>query len=222
MTECREASVEGRGARRGFTLVEMLVVVAIIAVLAGMIIPITGALKKVRIRARAKAELAEVQLAIEAYKTKLGHYPPDNPAIPAQNQLYYELKGTTNDGTYFRTLDGSAWLTKNDLQNLFNTDGIVNCSRGGGDEVEPAVNFLKGLRSDKFLACSTPSCAVLGSSVEGPLMYSGASGKINPWRYDLSSPTNNPNSYDLWIDVLVGNQTNRISNWSRQPLVVGP
>ena len=43
--------------------------------------------------------------------------------------------------------------------------------------------------------------------------------KINPYRYNSSSPTNNPRSYDLWIDVLIGGKINRISNWSEQPIV---
>jgi hypothetical protein len=32
-----------------------------------------------------------------------------------------------------------------------------------------------------------------------------------------TNPTNNPGSFDLWIDVLYGGKTNRISNWSKDP-----
>jgi len=63
---------------------------------------------------------------------------------------------------------------------------------------------------------------VLGAPLDGPLMFMDAAlppHKINPYRYNSSSPTNNPRSYDLWIDVLIGGKFNRISNWSEQPIV---
>ena len=43
---------------------------------------------------------------------------------------------------------------------------------------------------------------------------------VNPFRYNSSSPTNNPNSFDLWIDVMIDGKTNRISNWSREPIIL--
>ena len=42
-------------------------------------------------------------------------------------------------------------------------------------------------------------------------------GGLNPWRYVSSNPTNNPGSYDLWVDLLIAGVTNRVSNWSQQP-----
>ncbi|MEI9963171.1 MAG: hypothetical protein WDM76_19275 [Limisphaerales bacterium] len=43
---------------------------------------------------------------------------------------------------------------------------------------------------------------------------------VNPWRYNSANPTNNPGSFDLWVDILVRGKTNRISNWSKQPQIV--
>src|ERR1700751_3501851 len=76
---------------RAFTLIELLVVIAVISLLAAMIFPITGAVTRNRIRSRARTELEKVVTAIEVYKSKLGHYPPDNPDNATVNQLYYEL-----------------------------------------------------------------------------------------------------------------------------------
>src|SRR5882762_9028780 len=91
-----------------FTLIELLVVIAIIAVLAAMLFPAGSAMKKRATLSRARAELDQVATAIESYKAKLGHYPPDNAANPVLNQLYYELVGTTivSPG-FYKTLDGS-------------------------------------------------------------------------------------------------------------------
>ena len=61
-----------------------------------------------------------------------------------------------------------------------------------------------------------------GTALPGPLTYSGPNGaKINPWRYNASSPKYNAATFDLWMDVMVGDKTNRICNWSDKPLVVG-
>jgi prepilin-type N-terminal cleavage/methylation domain-containing protein len=222
---------------RAFTLVELLVVIAIIALLAGMIIPVTGALGRIKIRAKARAELAQVQVAIEAYKSKLGHYPPDNPGSAYVNQLYYELLGTTNWNNTYNTLDGSAQMAAGSVSSTFGAGGFVNCSQpGGGDEVRAAVVFLRGLKQGesasvsvngvlaRVLTCSVPwsgnSPMHPGLSLT-PGVSSVSPATANPFRYVSSNPVNNPNSFDLSVDVIIGGKTNRISNWSREPTVVG-
>ncbi len=215
--------------RHAFTLIELLVVIAIIAVLAAMIFPIVGAVNKVKLRSVAEGGLTQVETAIQSYKAKYGFYPPDNPSNAAVNQLYFELLGTTastlgNAIFSYTTLDGSATINLPGLNNVFgpNVAGFMNSTKGaGGDEGPVAVNFLKGLKAVQFLAVTNPTSTFLGAPLDGPLIYQSPTGaKINPWRYNSSSPTNNPNSYDLWIDVLIAGKTNRFSNWSKQPLIV--
>jgi prepilin-type N-terminal cleavage/methylation domain-containing protein len=63
--------------RFGFTLVEMLTVIAIIGILAALM---SGAMVAVRARvqkAAISAELKQLEMALEAYKTTYGEYPPD-------------------------------------------------------------------------------------------------------------------------------------------------
>ncbi len=63
--------------RRGFTLVEMLAVVVIIGILAGLItaaaVQVIGTARNTRIL----SEIGQLDLAIKAYKEKFGDYPPD-------------------------------------------------------------------------------------------------------------------------------------------------
>jgi len=216
---------------RAFTLIELLVVIAVISIIAAMIFPVTGAVNRNKIRRRAAGELAQVQLAIEAYKAKLGHYPPDSPPngatwTPWINQLYYELRGTTNNGAGYVTLDGSAQMINASVPLVFgpNVTGFLNCYQSaGGDEARTPTSFIKDLRPSAFLLVSVggQQAELLGTTLEGPLMLQGVNGgKLNPWRYNSTNPTNSPSSYDLWVDVIIAGKTNRISNWSREPLIV--
>src|SRR6266702_2421912 len=54
-------------ASRAFTLIEMLVVIAVISLLAAMIFPITGAVTRNRIRSRTRTELEQIATYIELY-----------------------------------------------------------------------------------------------------------------------------------------------------------
>ena len=66
-----------RSASRGFTLVEMLVVLIIIATIMGFLVPgILAALKRGRIAA-VKTEITQLEQAIESFRAKYGTYPPD-------------------------------------------------------------------------------------------------------------------------------------------------
>jgi type II secretory pathway pseudopilin PulG len=239
------ASVRASRSRAGYTMVELMVVMAMIIILVSLVFPTIGAVKKRRTIALAQAQLKQVETAIQAYKSQLGFYPPDNPGNPVTNQLFFELSGTTRadlgGGNYsFVTLDGSSQITRAGLMELFGSDafgepkvkGFANSSATarGTDSRAAAVNFIPGLlpaQIGRMMIAGVTNNVLWVCSVKWPLttvpnqvlVVNGPG--LNPWRYTSTHPSFNPGSYDLWVDVIIGARVYRVSNWSKEPQIVG-
>jgi hypothetical protein len=162
-------------------------------------------------------------------------YPPSG-AIGQQNRftvnpLYFELEGVTSTNG-FTTLDGQNAVPTSQIQAILGVGGIINCSKGavGAEDYVPAKVFLPGLKANQIKTVTNPpssgnnAVAILVSSVGGPdASYQPLGGpNINPWRYNSVDPTNNPGSYDLWIQLRINGKTNLICNWSKQVQINNP
>jgi prepilin-type N-terminal cleavage/methylation domain-containing protein len=209
--------------RHGFTLVELLVVIAIIGVLAALIIPTLSKITALRAVSKTRTELKEVESWIVEYKAKRGYYPPDNPANPNINQLYYELSGTIFANGAYRTLDGSATVTTNMLPGDFGgpVNGFMNVMKEPRDEGMEAQKFVKELKPGQVAELPSSLKILVGSvgwdsKLPPPTQFPG----INPFRYVSTNPTHNPNSFDLWIDIYIQGKTVRICNWSEDPITL--
>ena len=62
--------------RTGFTLVEMLAAVAVIAILISLIVPALTMVKKSADMARQRAQFHSIEIALEAFRADFGDYPP--------------------------------------------------------------------------------------------------------------------------------------------------
>ncbi len=212
------------GRPRAFTLIELLVVISIIGVLAAFTIPVLKTLKRQQYIRVARAELDQLATALENYKGQYGVYPPANAADPLMPQLYYELSGTimvtTNGPDYFKTLDGSATIPAASVNTAYGVGGFVNCTHGVAEDAITARNFLPGLKPSRvnyYVTNNLVQTAILVTSVGGPddaYKPLSASG-LNPVRYAYPG-TNNPNSYDLWVQLVINGRTNLICNWNGQ------
>ena len=63
-----------------FTLIEMMTVIAVIVILTGMVLSISGYATRKGALARAEGEIQMISSACESYKADLGNYPRDVPA----------------------------------------------------------------------------------------------------------------------------------------------
>jgi prepilin-type N-terminal cleavage/methylation domain-containing protein len=221
--------------KTAFTLIEMLVVIAIISILAGLIV--TGAsmaIGKGKV-SRVQAERDALVTAIQSYKKQMGYYPPDNPNDNRFSSLFYELTGTTNfqkAGITFLSPYTGEHLTAINITNLFGVGGFMNSSPDINNiyNFDPAVAKQGGKARDagsllsgscaQFTVSGSPGLTftVFGVPVNGLDVTNALNGKqMNLWHYVSTNPTNNSDSYDLWMDIKYSGKTNRISNWSPDP-----
>ncbi len=217
--------------RRAFTLVELLVVISIIGVLAAFTLVGLKSVKRTQKISSAKVEIREIELAIENYKAKYSAYPPGNNfGNPLLSQLYYELSGTTITAiggvNYYVTLDGSSQIKVTDVPVAYKVDGFLNCTKGGGEDAASAKNFLPGLKPNRIniqVPNNGVTTTMLVTTVGGPDdNYQPLNATaLNPFRY-VNPGTNNPDSYDLWVQLVINKQTNLVCNWSKTVLRNSP
>jgi len=180
-----------RAIPRAFTVIELLLVIAIIIILAGLILSTVGYVQKKGARARAEAEIAAMSAALESYKADNGIYPRDatktdqvDPAaspIPttATQFLYEQLSG--NSATNLQPISGAKSYFAFKPQMLFGTkDSNGNLT---------SVSYIRDPFGNSY-----------GYST---LKASGGTGGYNP-------------TFDLWSiadDSSGTNQTKWIKNW---------
>ena len=70
-----------------FTIIELLIVMAVIIVLAGLVLGTSNYVQKKGARSRAEAEIAAMSAALESYKADNGIY-PDSPGLDARTDFY--------------------------------------------------------------------------------------------------------------------------------------
>ena len=83
------STLEPTRLRRGFTLVEVLVVIAIIGMLVGLLVPAVMSAKNSATRTVIKSDMTELVNALENFRTQIGNgqYPPDGTNVADLQQF---------------------------------------------------------------------------------------------------------------------------------------
>lgn len=128
--------------RKGFTLIELMVVVLILAVLAALVVPkITGAAGQAKVGA-AHTDLAGISSLLDQFQLDCGRYPTSDEGLDALTNPPTALEGKwkgpypkkpiTNDpwgNPYVYESDGSTYTLKS-----YGADGV----EGGADNTDAA------------------------------------------------------------------------------------
>lgn len=111
---------------RAFTLIEMITVIAIIAILSGLVLSIAGSAQIRGARAKAETDKQTIVTACESYKTDYGGYPQDVPAnsggASVTSDLDARVAGNPTDTAYQRA---SLFLYKQ-LSGDQNANGVID------------------------------------------------------------------------------------------------
>jgi prepilin-type N-terminal cleavage/methylation domain-containing protein len=158
--------------KTGFTIVELLTVVAIIATLVAVLVPALNTVRRIAKEAKQKAQLATIELALETFKNDYGDYPPSSwwapPPAPTGPQDYCGAQKLTE------ALVG--W----DLRGFhpdsdFRADGHND---GGVYIYDPDNAVFLEQRKDPYLELATANVFRLGTSgagrLDGLFDFSGA------------------------------------------------
>jgi general secretion pathway protein G len=186
--EIRASSLRARGA---FTILELLVVITIIIVLAGLILSTVGYVQKKGARSRAEAEIAAMSAALESYKA-------DNGIYPTENTTTEQLKATDNNSTNY--VAASKYLYK---------------QISGDDDGDPttpapptAKNYLGSALKPQMLSPNPPGPNTFIRDPFGNSYGYSTLKAVTPASPDGYNPT-----FDLWSTANSTDPVQWIKNW---------
>jgi prepilin-type N-terminal cleavage/methylation domain-containing protein len=163
-----------------FTLIELIVVVGIILILAGLVLSTAGYARKKSARARAETEIAAISAACESYKA-------DNAVYPRGSQT--DALDSTNDGNPNDYLTASQYMY-GEITGDRNFDGTTDSGAKSYMTFKPASLLRADMSqppspSNPVLAIGDPFSNSYGYSTK---MAATGSGGYNP-TFDLWSTT---------------------------------
>jgi len=159
----------------GFTIVEILTTVAIIAILIGLLVPALNMVQEAALNVKQKAQFNAIEFALEAYRAEpvFGDYPPSNENMPPDFTDFY--CGAQKLAEAIVGQDGFGVHPKT----LFRGDGLADMDGGGTpddavyhastDELYETAAENVSARKGPFLDLETANAVKLSDLYSSPL-----------------------------------------------------
>ncbi len=160
--------------RSGFTLVEVLIVIAIIGVLVGLLIPAVNMARRSVQQTAIAFEVEALANAVEQYKNKYGDYPPDG------------SNGRTFQNHLRKAFPNIAQSEIDILGAMFSGRPVSNAAVTGSvmDPPEALVFFLGGFSNDPQFPFSGPGGPLFLTNASGVQVKSDAGANIQVVQYN--------------------------------------
>ena len=123
----KRLNLNTRRSRSAFTLVELLTVIAIIAILAGMLLPVLATAKKHALVLKAKTQISDLVNSIQAYDQAYGRFPV-SPNAQQAAAIRAQLNNNNNnpDCTYGGTFGGVQVGTPDMSGNILSNNEVIS------------------------------------------------------------------------------------------------
>lgn len=140
---------------RGFTLIEVLVVIGIIGMLASLLLPAVQAAREAARRMRCASNLKQIGIALHSYEGAWGVFPPAHIASPLPQ--YPSPEGSTHGATFSAHTAMLPFLEQTALHNAINF-GVPNTSMR--DFVPAHSNYTAAHQVVAVFLCPTDPLAI--------------------------------------------------------------
>ncbi len=170
--------------RRGFTLVELLVVIVIIAALAGLTAPMVIRQRKKADQTEAVSNARQIGLALFEFENEYGSYPDADTAVAVTSATGSPLTlGSTNSNDYFKQLLAGNFTQSEKMFYAKITGAVKPDDNIKGDEAlkQGEVGFAYMMKGNTgFNAAGNPSRPLAVT----PLFNNAADGTFDPAPFD--------------------------------------
>ena len=179
---CRDDQIRsGRGGRpksQGFTLIEVITVIAIIGVLISLLLPAVQAAREAARRTQCSSHLKQIGLGILNYEAVYQVFPLPKTVDPDHNLLAFLLPYLEQQAIYDRYDWNSNWSSAQNRPARENGITIFLC---------PTAPQDRSCRNRRYYATDYANCENIHGSITGPLVASGIIRERRSW-YNVFQP----------------------------------
>ncbi len=219
-----------RSERRGFTLVELMIVIAIISVLVSLVSAAVWKAVASANRVRNQNEIRQLALAVENFKQKYGVYPPSR-IVLCEKYDYYFVNNNRASGVFKSTLHGDSVAILQQIWTRINFDFLnkaglttrgIGIDWNGNGQLDDGQVLLEGDQCLVFFLGGIP-----GPPASTPFTTGFSTNPQNPAFHTIAvgSETNAP-LFEFSSDRLTRNTPRNapysVSTDPRNPLPVAP